>query len=373
MEAVGHLAGGVAHDLNNMLSVINGYSQMALEVLPQSNPLYADIREIKNAGDRSARLTRQLLTFARRQAIAPRVLDPNAVLEEMLSMLRRLVGENIRLEWEPGAELCPVRIDPGQMDQILANLVVNARDAITGVGTITIATANAELDGEYCRTHPESKPGQYVEISVTDDGCGMGKDVLEHLFEPFFTTKPVGQGTGLGLATVYGIVRQNGGSIDVSSEPGKGTAFRIYIPRHVAVTDRAAIDPDIADAPRGNETVLVVEDEVALLQLLRRILEQLGYTVLSADDPHDAMRLVATYEGRIDLLLTDVVMPVMGGRQLEQALAKTDPTIRCLFMSGYAASALNQQGVLDTEPMLLQKPFTRVELAHRVRAALDAP
>jgi len=288
-------------------------------------------------------------------------------------MLRQLVEENVRFAWEPGTGLWPVRIDPGQVDQILANLVVNARDAITGVGAITIATQNVELDADYCRTHFESKPGQYVEISVTDDGCGMGQDVLEHLFEPFFTTKPVGQGTGLGLATVYGITSQNGGSIDVTSEPGKGTIFRIYIPRHVAETDSAALEPDLAEAPRGTETVLVVEDEVALLQLVRRILEQLGYTVLTASNPSDAMQLAATYDGRIDLLLTDVVMPGMGGRQLQQAVANTNPAIKCLFMSGYATGALNQQGVLDTELMFLQKPFTRVELAHRVREALDTP
>ncbi|MHB1318311.1 MAG: hybrid sensor histidine kinase/response regulator, partial [Anaerolineae bacterium] len=371
MEAVGQLAGGIAHDLNNMLSVINGYSQMALEVLPPTDQLYKDIGEIKNAGDRSARLTRQLLTFARRQAIAPRVLDLNTTTEEMLSMLRRLVGENVKLVWEPGTGLWPVKIDPSQFDQILANLVVNARDAITGVGTVTIATANAELSEEYCRAHIESQPGPYVMIDVTDDGTGMDEDVLEHLFEPFFTTKPVGQGTGLGLATVYGITKQNGGSIDVSSMPGMGTTFRIYIPRHIAAADTAALDPELAEAPRGSETVLVVEDEVALLQLVRRILEQLGYTVLSADTPHEALELAARYEGQIDLLLTDVVMPGMGGRQLQQALATTHPTLRWLFMSGYTAGALSQQGVLDSDPHLLQKPFSRAQLAQYVRVTLD--
>jgi len=371
MEAMGQLAGGVAHDLNNMLSVINGYSQMALEDLPKSSQLYKDIGEIKNAGDRSARLTRQLLTFARRQAIAPRMLDLNAATEEMLRMLRRLVGENVKLVWEPGNGLWPVMIDPGQVDQILANLVVNARDAITGVGTVTIATANAELGAGYCRTHVDSRPGEYVMITVTDDGCGMGEDVLEHIFEPFFTTKPTGQGTGLGLAAVYGITKQNGGSIDVSSEPGTGTTFRIYIPRHVTVSDTAALNPELADAPRGTETVLVVEDEVALLQLVCRILTQLGYSVLSAATPHEALRLVATYGDRIDLLLTDVVMPEMGGRQLQQTLAASNPTIKWLFMSGYTDSTLNQQGVHDSDLHLLQKPFTRAQLAHHVRAALD--
>ncbi|MHB1317617.1 MAG: PAS domain S-box protein, partial [Anaerolineae bacterium] len=371
MQAVGQLAGGVAHDLNNMLGVINGYSEMILQGLAQSSPLYADIGEIKKAGDRSAQLTRQLLAFARRQAIAPKVLDLNVALEGMFSMLRRLVGENIALVWKPGASVWPVKIDPGQMDQILANLVVNARDAIAGVGTVSIATENAELDEYYCRTHVGSEPGQYVAIVVSDDGCGMGKEVLEHIYEPFFTTKPVGQGTGLGLATVYGITKQNGGNIHVYSEPGQGTAFRIYLPRYVAQGEVIALDADLADVPTGTETVLVVEDEVALLELSRRVLEQLGYTVLSADTPHEALRLAEVHKGHIDLLLTDVVMPGMGGRQLQEILRSAYPEVKYLFVSGYAAGALNQQGVLETDTHLLQKPFTRSQLARRVRAALD--
>jgi PAS domain S-box-containing protein len=371
MEAVGQLAGGVAHDLNNMLGVINGYAEITLQGLQPSDQLYADIGEIRKAGDRSAQLTRQLLAFARRQAIAPRVLDLNIALEGMLGMLRRLVGENITLVWKPGARLWTVKIDPGQVDQILANLVVNARDAITGVGTVTIETENGELDDAYCRSHVGSAPGPYVSIAVTDDGCGMGEEILKHIFEPFFTTKPVGQGTGLGLATVYGITKQNCGNIYVYSEPGQGTTFRIYLPRYEAEGRTTAVDAELAQAPRGTETVLVVEDEASLLQLCRRVLEQLGYSVLTAGTPHDGLRLAAEHQGEIDLLLTDVVMPGMGGRQLQEILAATSPEVRHLFMSGYAAGALTQQGVQDGDPNLLQKPFTRMQIARRVREALD--
>jgi len=373
MEAVGRLAGGVAHDFNNMLAVIAGHAEMALEQTAPDSALHADLLEIQRAVQSSADLTRQLLAFARKQTIAPQVLDLNVTITSMLKMLRRLIGEDIDLLWKPADSLWPVKLDPAQIDQILANLVVNARDAITGVGKITIETGQVTFDEAYCENHADFVPGAYVLLGVSDNGCGMDKEVLTQLFDPFFTTKPLGRGTGLGLATVYGIVKQNQGFINVYSEPGEGTTFRIYLPRHHA-SDRADTGAAWAPvvAPTGSETVLLVEDEAALLKLSRRLLERLGYTVLAAETPNQALQYAEAYQGAIDLLLTDVIMPEMSGHALWQRLSAMRPGLKCLFMSGHTANVIAHHGVLDEGVHFLQKPFSREALVMKLREALYA-
>ncbi len=375
MEAVGRLAGGVAHDFNNMLAVIAGHAEMALEQTVPDCPLYADLLAIQKAAQRSADLTRQLLAFARKQTIAPRVLDLNDTIAGMLKMLGRLIGEDIALLWKPANSLWPVNMDPAQIDQILANLVVNARDAIAGVGKITIETGRADFDESYCETHTGFIPGRYVLLVVSDNGCGMDKEVLAQLFDPFFTTKPQGRGTGLGLATVYGIVKQNHGFINVYSEPGQGSTFRIYLPRHAADQTGASPTPTPAPAiaPTGAETVLLVEDEAALLKLGKQLLERLGYTVLAAGSPNQALELAGAHAGVIHLLLTDVIMPEMSGRDLWQRLGALRPGLKCLFMSGYTANVIAHHGVLDDGVHFLQKPFSREALANKLREVLYGP
>ncbi len=371
MESVGRLAGGMAHDFNNMLSVILGRSELALEGAGGERQVRDCLQEIHKAAERSAGLTRQLLAFARRQAIVPKVLDMNETLEGMLTMLRRLIGEEITLTWRPGKDLWPVRIDASQVDQVLANLCVNARDAISGIGTIEIVTRNATLDETWCARNPEFSPGDYVAVSVSDNGCGMDKDVLDRLFEPFFTTKKQGVGTGLGLPTVYGIVRQNNGAIDVSSQPGKGSTFTIYVPRHggeVAHAQEAARTQTVG----GGETVLLVEDEPSVLQMGRIMLERLGYRVLPAGTPAEAMRVEEQHRGEIALLMTDVIMPEMNGKELFETLARRRSKLKCLFCSGYTADAIDRQGVLDEGVDFIQKPFSAKDLAVKVRAVLDA-
>ncbi|MDQ5910090.1 MAG: hypothetical protein QG599_2185, partial [Pseudomonadota bacterium] len=371
MEAVGRLAGGVAHDFNNMLAVITGHADLALEQVAPDSALAADLQEIRSAAQRSADLTRQLLAFARKQTIAPRVLDLNETIAGMFKMLRRLIGENIELLWKPAHDLARVNMDPAQIDQILANLVVNARDAISGVGTIVIETGLVTFDDAYCETHAECSPGSYVLMAVSDNGIGMDHVVLARLFDPFFTTKPPGQGTGLGLATVYGIVKQNDGFIYVYSEPGKGATFKIYLPRHTTdlVDTQAALIP--VATPLGTETVLLVEDEAALLKLNTRMLQQLGYTVLAAGSPDQALQQVQAHDEPIHLLLTDVVMPGMSGRDLWQRLSALRPDMRCVFMSGYTANVIAHHGVLDEGVHFLQKPFSREALAREIRQALS--
>ncbi|MFZ2653332.1 MAG: response regulator [Victivallales bacterium] len=372
MEAVGTLAGGVAHDFNNMLSVINGYSDMLLQEMSPSDPKYERIHEIYKAGMRSAELTQQLLAFARKQTIAPKVLDLNDAVTGMLKMLQRLIGENIELLWKPAASLWKVKMDPSQINQILANLIVNARDAISDAGKIMIETGKADLDAAFCGKHPDFIPGKYVVLEVSDNGCGMDRRTLEHIFEPFFTTKKVGAGTGLGLATVFGIVKQNGGFINVYSEPGKGTTFKIYLPRH----DSAETDTEKEEKSKaakmfaGTETVLLVEDEAALLLLARRMLEQLGYAVLVAGSPAQAVRIAGEYKGGIHLLMTDVVMPEMSGRDLKEKIYAMHPGIKCLFMSGYTAEVMSHNGILDEGIHFLEKPFTAKELSAKLREAL---
>ena len=370
MEAVGRLAGGVAHDFNNMLQTILGTTELLLNDAAPDDPRIADLKEIASAARRSADLTRQLLAFASKQIIAPIVLNLDDAVTDMLKMLHRLIGEDVDLLWKPSLNLWPVKMDPAQIDQILVNLVVNARDAIAGIGKVTIETGKAEFDEAYCQTHPDVTPGTYVMLAVSDTGCGMDPETQAHIFEPFFTTKEQGKGTGLGLATVYGIVEQNGGVISVCSEPGKGTTFNVYLPLHAATADeiKNVLKPVVV--PTGTETVLLVEDEVPLLRLARRLLELLGYTVLAAAGPSEAMRLAAEYTGDIHLLLTDVVMPGLSGRDLRDRLSVTRPAMKCLFMSGYTADAMTRSGVLDQELHFVQKPFTKATLAVKLREAL---
>jgi len=371
MESVGQLAGGVAHDFNNMLGVIIGYSEMALMELEPSQPVYTNLIEIRSAAERSADLTRQLLAFARKQTITPKVIDLNDTVTEMLKMLQRLIGEQINLNWHPAQGVWLIKVDPSQVDQILANLCVNARDAITGVGRITIETGNSSLDANYCSTHSYAEPGEYVRLAVSDDGCGMDKETEVHIFEPFYTTKGIGEGTGLGLATVYGIVKQNGGFINVDSEPGQGTTFTIYLPRHIPEGEHAKQEDVVEPLLHGNETVLVVEDEPAILMMAAMVLERQGYTVLTAGTAGDAIRLFKERDGRIHLLMTDVVMPDMNGRDLVKKLQELHPLLRCLFMSGYTADVISPHGVLDEGVHFIQKPFSLTDLAKKVREVLD--
>ena len=371
MESVGRLAGGVAHDFNNMLGVILGNAELALETLDRGSPLRADLEEIIHAAKRSSEITQQLLAFARKQMVTPRVLDLNQAVDGMLKMLGRLVGENISLHWEPGAPAIIVEIDPAQLHQILTNLCVNARDAITDVGVITIRTAITRVDTPLpdVQNH-ESAPGLYATLSVSDTGCGMDPETIAHLFEPFYTTKGVGKGTGLGLATVLGIVQQNNGFIRVGSEPWKGTAFTVYLPLRDDAPEETAPEGSQALPDGHGETVLIAEDEEAVLRLSRSILEKLGYTVLAASSPKEAWQLAENYGGPISLLLTDVIMPGMNGRDLAKLVKQKYPGVRCLFMSGYTANVIAHHGVLDDDVFFIQKPFSKQELAACVKKVL---
>jgi PAS domain S-box-containing protein len=369
MESVGRLAGGVAHDFNNMLQAILGNAELAAADLPPGSPVRESIDEIRESAQRSIQLTRQLLAFARRQTIAPKVLDLNATVSSMWRMLQRLIGEDIDLRWAPGADAGTVRMDPSQLDQILANLCVNARDAIVGTGRVSIATAHVVLGGGSLAGQPDVVPGDYVMLSVSDDGRGMDAETRGHLFEPFFTTKEVGKGTGLGLATVFGIVKQNGGYIDVDSQPGLGTTFKLYLPRASAELPREPVAPP-AVVLSGAETILLVEDEAQILDLARRILTQSGYTVLAALSPDEALALAEQHRGDIQLLVTDVVMPGMNGKALRDELKRRRPDLRCLFMSGYAADVLAPHGVLEEGVSFLHKPFTPHALKQKVREVL---
>ncbi len=374
LEAIGRLAGGVAHDFNNMLGVIIGHVDLATEAVEPSSVLQDDLAAIGKAARRSADLTRQLLAFARRQTAAPEVLDLNIAVKSMLSILRRMIGEEISLVWDPHPELWNVRIDPSHVDQILTNLCVNARDAIAGVGRVRIATAHRTFAADFCAAHPEYTPGEFVELSVRDDGRGMDPETMSHLFEPFFTTKELGQGTGLGLATVYGIVRQNGGFITVKSEQGHGSTFCVFLPRNTeSVPDHVAAAPARSAPPAVRRTVLLVEDEEAILRLTSRMLERAGYRVLAAGSPHAAIRLAESHTEPIDLLVTDVMMPEMNGAQLAAALHEVFPALRCLYMSGYTADVITDRGVLDDGVSFLQKPFNAESLRAAVELALAAP
>jgi PAS domain S-box-containing protein len=378
LESVGRLAGGVAHDFNNMLTVILGHAERSLARLRPEDPLHADLEQIRQAAERSSDLTRQLLAFARNQPASPTVIDVNETVANALNMLGRLIGEDIELVWKPGANVAAARIDPSHVGQILANLCVNARDAIADVGRITIETNNVSFDDKYCGQHPDYLPGDYVQLAVTDNGSGMDAETLVHAFDPFFTTKELGHGTGLGLATVYGIVRQNQGFASASSEPGVGTTFSIYLPRQDAAPDPSPDpSPDPPSDPLsgeaggpGSETILLVEDEPAILTLATRALEGQGYVVLPASAPKDALRLAEAHPGAIDLLLTDVIMPEMNGRALADELRSTHATMKVLFMSGYTSDVITGHGTPESDAHFIPKPFHLRDLVQKVREVL---
>ena len=373
MEAIGRLAGGIAHDFNNLLMVISGYSEFLLERLGPDPRLRGPAQEISNATQRATSLTRQLLAFSRKQMLAPKMLDLNEVVAENLKMLTRMIGEDIDLVMVPGPGLGAVRADPGQIDQVIMNLAVNARDAMAQGGKLTIETANVTLDENFARTHTPLTAGEYIMLAISDTGVGMDGETQSRIFEPFFTTKGA-KGTGLGLSTVYGIVKQSGGFIFVDSQPQRGTAFRAYFPR-VDGREEAAAAQDSLGLPRpdhGQETILLVEDETHLRRLARQYLETQGYKILEAEDGAAALQIVVGYQGTIDLLLTDVIMPGMNGRVLATNIAKLVPDIRVLYMSGYTENAIGHDGMLDAGVNLLQKPFSLPALKDRVREVLDS-
>lgn len=373
MEFIGRLAGGVAHDYNNMLGVILGYLEISIEGMASSHPLYANLMEIRKAAERSVGVTRQLLAFARKQPFTSEVLNLNETMTGMLNMLHRLIGENIEIISQPGDDLWSVKIDPSQTDQILANLCINARDAIDGVGTITIETKNMVISETYCSENTSFIPGEYVLLTVSDDGCGMSEEIKKNIFEPFFTTKDATKGTGMGLAIVYGIVKQNNGFINVYSEPDQGTAFTIYLPRYTGINEKHLQNSDLTYEDKGgHETVLLVEDEAALLKIIRMMLERTGYTVLTASTPDEAFRIVEDCTSRIDLLITDIVLPEMNGKSLADKLMVDRPDLKCLFMSGYTSGAIAHQGLLDEGVYFIQKPFVLIDLTVMVRKVLNS-
>ncbi|HEY7149731.1 MAG TPA: PAS domain S-box protein [Gaiellaceae bacterium] len=375
MEAVGQLAGGVAHDFNNLLTAIRGYSEFALSRVGDGNPgLQKDIEEISKSADRASSLTRQLLAFSRKQLLQPRILQLNDVVGEVDKMLRRLIGEDIEVVTVFGRALGRVKADPGQIEQVLVNLVVNARDAMPDGGKLTVETSNVDVDADFAASHAGMSPGRYVMLAVHDTGHGIDAETRSRLFEPFFTTKEQGKGTGLGLATVYGIVKQSGGYIIVESEPGRGATFRVFLHRLEAGVDEVEpLVPFDGERPRGSETVLLVEDEDVVRNLVREILERNGYAVLEARHGGEALELGEQHVEPIHLLVTDVVMPKMSGHELAERLVGIHPETRVLYMSGYADGPIGQQGVLDPQTAVLQKPFSFEDLAQKVRKVLDAP
>ena len=372
METVGQLAGGVAHDFNNLLTVISGYSEVLLNRLPATDPASGLLQEIHKAGERAAGLTRQLLAFSRKQIIQPKVLDLNALANDVGKMLRHMIGEDVSLTTVLAPRLGRVKADPGQIEQVLMNLAVNARDAMPEGGKLTIETANVDLDQSYAQAHAEVKPGRYVWLAVSDTGCGMTEEVKARIFEPFFTTKEPGKGTGLGLATAYGIVKQSGGYIYVYSEPGHGTTFKIYLPLVEDGVPSGQSHPGSKTMPKGSETILLVEDEDAVRSLTRYTLQMQGYAVLEAKDGEEALRVAEKHQGGFHLLVTDVVMPRMSGWRLAEQLAPTHPGLKVMFLSGYTDDAVVRHGIVEAEVAFLQKPFTPSALAQKVRDVLDA-
>ncbi|HEY0764322.1 MAG TPA: response regulator [Pyrinomonadaceae bacterium] len=372
LEAVGQLAGGVAHDFNNLLTVITGYCDLTLMKMRPDEPTRANVQEVKKAGERAAGLTRQLLAFSRRQVLQPKVLDLNAIVTDVNKMLRRLIGEDIDLTTVLDPSLGQINADPGQIEQVIMNLAVNARDAMPQGGKLTFETANVYLDNEYVRSHTIVRPGNYVMFALSDTGTGMDAETRARIFEPFFTTKGQGKGTGLGLSTVYGIVKQSDGYIWVYSELGQGTTFKVYLPR---VDKAARVDTDLeslAELPRGRETVLLTEDEDPVRRLIKTILESNGYQVLEATCGEDALALYKEHTGPVDLIVTDVVMPKMSGRELAENLKTVSPDIKVLYLSGYTDDAIVRHGLLDQKMSFLQKPFTPDALLRKVREALAA-
>ncbi|MBF8259480.1 MAG: hypothetical protein HW377_1854 [Actinobacteria bacterium] len=370
IESVGRLAGGIAHDFNNLLTVITGYSELLLKQLGEKSPLGKEVEEIRRAGERAASLTHQLLAFSRRQVLQPKVLDLNEVVSHMEKMLRRLIGEDVEPRTVLGTGLWRVKADPGQVEQVIVNLVLNARDAMPGGGKLTIETENVFLDEEYSRGRLPVLPGHYVMLAISDTGVGMDEKTMSQVFEPFFTTKGLGKGTGLGLATVYGIVKQSGGHIWLYSEPGKGSTFKVYFPRTENLEDVPDKSVPPVEGLHGEKTVLVVEDEESILNLACAVLRGYGYSVLPACDGEDALRVAGEHEGEISLLLTDVVMPRMGGRELYDRIRQRRSEIKVLYMSGYTDDAIVHQGVLDPGTAFLQKPYSPISLARKVKEIL---
>jgi len=370
MESVGRLAGGVAHDFNNLLTVIENYADFVAEGLGENDPLRDDLRQIIEAGQKASGLTRQLLAFSRRQVMEPRIIDLNEIVADLQKMLERLIGEDIELRTVLAEDLGRVNADPGQVEQVLMNLAVNARDAMLGGGRLLIETANVDLGEDYVARHPGSIIGPHVMLAVSDNGQGMTEDVRQKIFEPFFTTKGLGRGTGLGLSTVYGIVRQTGGNIFVYSEPGEGTTFKVYLPLDEGEVSEQKPDLEPVDL-RGTETIMVVEDEEAVLKLAKRILSSAGYKVIAAQSGDEALGKCEGHGGEIDLLLTDVVMPGMSGKELAGRLAAISPGLKVLYMSGYTDEAVAQHGVLKEGARLLAKPFESSQMLKKIRITLD--
>ena len=372
MESVGRLAGGVAHDFNNILSIIIGYAELALGKTESTNPLHDNLMKILTAAKRSTHITQQLLAFARKQHIQPRVLDLNRTIENLIEMLQRMIGEDSTLLWQPGSSVWPVKMDNTQIFQILANLCINARDAIANVGNITIGTNNIIFNEDDSREFTGFTPGEYVLLSVADDGCGMTPETQEKIFEPFFTTKDVAQGTGLGMATVYGIVKQNNGFINVYSEVGNGTIIRIYLPRFEGRIEYRQKDTEMEIPAGRNEMVLLVEDDNDILNLVKVILEHLGYALLTTDSPLEAVSLAQQNAGRLKLLITDVIMPDMNGRELSEQLQNLYPELKTLYISGYTSDVIANRGMLEEGVHFISKPFSVRDLADKVREVLDS-
>ena len=370
MESVGRLAGGVAHDFNNMLGVILGHTELIMDQIDPSQSIYADLREIHKAAERSANLTRQLLAFARKQTITPTILNLNDIVSSMLKMLRRLIGEDIELVWLPGSEPIVVNMDPSQIDQILANLCVNARDAIESSGRIIIETRASTVDETLCNQNHDATPGEYALLSISDTGSGMSQQTLRNLFEPFFTTKDLGKGTGLGLATVYGIVRQNQGFITVDSEEGMGSRFQVYLPLSREKPEKSRNAPPRVPKSSEHKTVLLVEDEPSILKMTSLMLQRLGFTVLPSSSPQESLYIAGNTAEVIDLLITDIIMPEMNGRDLARRLKQLYPDIRTLFMSGYTADVIANHGIIDEGVNFIQKPFTLKELGREIQKTL---
>jgi two-component system cell cycle sensor histidine kinase/response regulator CckA len=373
MEAVGRLAGGIAHDFNNLLTIIKGYAELAVQRSGIQPELRADVQQIENAAERASTLIRQLLAFSRRQVLQPKIIDLNAIVLGLDKLLGRLMGEHIEMVTRCAANVGRVKADPAQVEQVIMNLVVNARDAMPKGGRLTVETYNIDLDSTYARDHVSVKPGAYVMLAVSDTGIGMNPETVAHIFEPFYTTKESGQGTGLGLSTVYGIVKQSGGYIWVYSEPGKGTTFKVYLPR---VAEQVEAKPERVELPtvnKGSETILLVEDEEAVRELTSRILSAKGYSVVAAKSVKDAEEWCEKHGGEIHLLLTDIIMPGTSGRELARRITAKHPQTRVLYMSGYTDNVLAQGGVLEAGLSFLQKPFTPAALAQKVRDVLDSP
>ena len=371
MEAVGQLTAGIAHDFNNLLTAINGFAQLIQLRLAPDDPIQEMVGRIWESGKRAAGLVSQLMAFSRKQIIDPKVLDLNAVVADMDDMLRRVIREDVELEMVPAPDLWPIKVDPTQMEQVIVNLAVNAAHAMPDGGKLTIETSNVVLGEDYVADHLEAEPGEHVLLAVSDTGVGMSPEVQAHIFEPFFTTKERGEGTGLGLATVYGGVQQNGGHIQVHSQEGQGTTFKIYLPR---AEESGELSPRAEGAramPAGGETILLVEDEAGLRDLARQVLERQGYALLEAVDGPQALDVAASHAGPIHLLLTDVIMPGMSGSTLSERLVQSRPDVRVLYMSGYADDTIRHHGVLEKGTAFLQKPFNPMDLARKVRAVLD--